>query len=53
MLQIRTYSEPGVARSKGPYQILGMTHSKGLSESWEWPIPRALPNYGNNTVEGP
>jgi hypothetical protein len=53
MLQIRTYSEPGVARSKGPYQILGMTHSKSLSESWEWPIPRALPNYGNNTVEGP
>ncbi len=53
MLQIRAYSELGVAHSKGPYQALGMTHSKDLSESCEWPISRALPNYGNNPLEGP
>jgi len=27
---------------QGPYQIMETTHLKGLSESWEWPIPKAL-----------
>ncbi len=27
---------------QGPYQIMGTTHLKGLSESWEWPITKSL-----------